>query len=611
MNEAKSDKVIIIGAGPAGLTAAFELNKLGKKSIILESSDSIGGISQTVNYKGNRFDIGGHRFFSKVKYVNEIWSEILEDDLLTRPRLSRIHYNGKFFDYPLKPLNALKHLGPFEAVRVGLSYAKTIVFPSKVEKSFEDWVVNRFGRRLFEIFFETYTEKVWGISCKEISSDWAAQRIKNLSLKSAVTNAILGASKSNGEIVTTLIEQFKYPRLGPGMMWEKCVQILDSEGSYTHMNQRANKVYIQNNQVTGIGLSLKSGDSKMISSAQYISSMPLRELILSMEPLPEENIVTAAKELRYRDYLTVVLIVNKKEVFPDNWIYIHSPQVKLGRIQNYKNWSGEMVENSDYTVLGLEYFLWEKDEEWEWSNEKLIELGHKECQEIGILESEEVVDATVIRMKKAYPVYDHNYTKNVTVIKDYINQISNLQTIGRNGQHRYNNQDHSMMTGVYAARNILGANYDVWSVNVEKEYHEEGDDSNNFDRLIPQKIVEKDQIEDESLPFENERLTSLDPIALGGSVGITMTLILVFSTLILIFKGGDVVAPNLSLLNNYLIGFDISFKGLLIGAIEMLIIGFTCGYLVAWLRNKCFELFIIKSHTEYTRQLNKDILEKI
>ncbi len=483
----EKDKTIIIGGGPAGLTAAYELNKIGKKAIILEAGSQVGGISKTVNYEGNRFDIGGHRFFSKHVYVNEIWEHILGGDLLIRERMSRIHYNGHFFDYPLKPLNALKGLGLGKSVGVIGSYLHSSISPIRNPENFEDWVKNQFGEKLYEIFFKTYTEKVWGMPCHEISADWASQRIKNFSLKEAISNAFsLSGKNGNGAVITTLIEQFKYPRLGPGMMWEVCQKQLEDNGSPTLLNEKVTSIEHRNGKVKKINSLNKKGEKTTYTADHFISSMPLRELVLSLSPAPPNQVVEAARKLRYRDYLTVVLVLKQKEIFPDNWIYIHTPEVKLGRIQNYKNWSPEMVANPIHTTLGLEYFLWEKDEEWNWSDEKLIQLGIEECQKVGLIKKSDVVDATVVKMKKAYPVYDRNYSINVNVIRNYLGGFQNLQTIGRNGLHRYNNQDHSMMTGVFAARNTVGEKNDVWSVNTEAEYHESGENRIS-ERLIPSK----------------------------------------------------------------------------------------------------------------------------
>ena len=493
-NQHQEYPVIIIGAGPAGLTAGYELLKLNRKSIVLEADTQVGGISKTINNRGNRFDIGGHRFFSKISYVNQLWHELLGEELLTCHRLSRIHYSGKFFDYPIKPIKTLKNLGLLETVRVILSYAKVKLSPiKKRDLTFEDWIVNRFGYRLYQIFFKTYTEKVWGIPCNEISADWAAQRIKNLSLTEAMKNAFKLNALSKDKVVTSLIEEFKYPRFGPGMMWETCQQKLDEADCKTHLNTRVKNLFHSNGKVEFVMAEDDAGNEIEFHSTQYISSMPLRHLVPSLIPSPPKHVLQAANSLRYRDFLTVVLDVSRKEVFPDNWIYIHTPEVKLGRIQNYKNWSRDMVKDTNSTTLGLEYFLWEKDEEWSWHDDELIELGISECVQIGLIKTEEVVHGTVVRMKKAYPVYDHSYQKNVNIIKEYLKQFDNLQTIGRNGLHRYNNQDHSMMTGVYAARNIVSPENDVWNVNVEQEYHESVSESkySEGDRMVPTRVNRK------------------------------------------------------------------------------------------------------------------------
>lgn len=489
---------IVIGAGPAGLTAAYELNKLGQKSTILEADRVVGGISRTVNHNGFRFDIGGHRFFSKVTLINDLWREILDDDFLERPRMSRIFYRGKYFDYPLKAGNALAGLGPIEAVRCVMSYAKARLFPHPNPQSFEEWVANRFGHRLYSIFFKTYTEKVWGIPCNEISADWAAQRIKNLSLSEAIRNALLprkGPAKAkDGSVITTLIDTFHYPRYGPGQMWEACERRLTAAGCPTVFESPVQKVRHRNGRVECV-VAGRNGTTEEYAGEHFISSMPLRELIQSLDPLPPSEVLAAASSLRYRDYLTVVLIVKRPELFPDNWIYIHAPEVKVGRVQNYKSWSPAMVPDPNCCTLGLEYFLWDEDEEWTWPDERLIDMGIAESEAIGLVKRAEVVQGIVVRMPKAYPIYDRNYQKTVGLLQRYLETFKNLQTIGRNGQHRYNNQDHSMLAGVFAARNIARGDYrahDTWAVNVEQEYHEQGrvvtTKTAPAERLVPQRL---------------------------------------------------------------------------------------------------------------------------
>ncbi len=480
----KHQKIIIIGAGPAGLTTAYELRKLGINSSILEADNQVGGISRTVNYNGFRFDIGGHRFFSKIPYINQLWQEIIGDDFMIRPRLSRIHYRKHFYDYPLKPLNALKGLGAVQSSKILLNLIKTRLLIVHNDDNFENWIIQRFGTRLYNIFFQTYTEKVWGIPCHEISADWASQRIKGLSLKEAILNSLFG-NGNNSKHIKTLIEQFQYPKLGPGMMWERCQELLDNQGSPTFLCERVERICHVNGKIKHVISRNSNGESNVFSGDQFISSMPLKQFIHALYPHPPGYILHAANKLRYRDYLTVVLIVNREKVFADNWIYIHTPEVMMGRIQNYKNWSPDMVPDPLKTSLGLEYFLWESDKEWSWQDEKLIESGIKECVQLGIIEPDEVEDGTVVRMPKAYPVYDQNYQEHLKTLQHYLGTFTNLQTIGRNGLHRYNNQDHSMLTGVYAARNIAGQKYDVWSVNTEQEYHEDGnqDGINIKDRL--------------------------------------------------------------------------------------------------------------------------------
>jgi protoporphyrinogen oxidase len=483
--------VVVIGAGPAGLTAAYELTKLGLHSVVLEADTSVGGLARTVEHRGYRFDIGGHRFFSKNPLVTRLWQEILGADFLERPRLSRIYYRGHFFDYPLKVFNALAGLGAAEALRVIGSYVKARMRPHQEEQTFEQWVSNRFGERLYRIFFKTYTEKVWGMACAEISADWAAQRIKNLSLSEALRSALGSGNRSrDGQLITTLIESFHYPRLGPGMMWEQCERILEASGVTTLRGARVERLHHHRGRIASVRGHTRTGEPFELEGDQIISSMPLQELVAALDPAPPSEVAHAAQCLRYRDYLTVVLIVKREKIFPDNWIYIHAPEVKMGRIQNYKNWSLDMVPDPSRTALGLEYFLWEKDDEWRWSQEQLIDRGIQECQQIGLVAPREVEDGTVVRMPKAYPVYDQHYLACVARIRRYLENFSNFQTIGRNGLHRYNNQDHSMLTGIYAARNIAGEHHDVWSVNVEAEYLEEGKiaDVLTNDRLTPMSL---------------------------------------------------------------------------------------------------------------------------
>ncbi len=580
-------ETVIIGAGPAGLTAAWELARHGGGAVVFEQDDLVGGISRTCEYKGYRFDIGGHRFFTKVERVQELWLEMLDGEFLVRPRLSRIYYNGKFFHYPLKPMNALLGLGPIEAVRIGVSYIWAQLFPAGPEKSFEDWTCNRFGRRLYEIFFKTYTEKVWGMDCKEISADFAAQRIKNLDLVTAVRNALIGDFLKGGEVVTTLIEQFHYPRHGPGEMWESCARGLAKKGVETHLRHRVASVRWGGGRVKSVMIEGPDGETKEATGDHFLSSMPIRTLLHAMDPAPPKAVLEAADKLRYRDYLTVVLVIDQDELFPDNWIYIHSPEVKLGRIQNYKNWSPDMVADPTKTALGLEYFVQEEDELWSSRDEELIELGKRECEQLGLVNPADVIDGTVIRMAKAYPVYDDVYKDVLAEIRAWLEaEAPNMQLIGRNGQHRYNNQDHSMMTAVLAAENIVAgaADHDVWSVNVEDEYHEEVREDESAgasgDRDTPGRVEEETTIR-----LIEDAFARYDATALGAAVGVVAGLGLFLATAALLLQGGDVVGPNLSLLGNFVIGFEATWLGAVIGLFEAGGAGFLAGWLLAKLIN--------------------------
>ncbi|WOI54052.1 NAD(P)/FAD-dependent oxidoreductase [Parvularcula sp. LCG005] len=459
----------IIGGGPAGLTAAYCLQKYGVnlRPVVFEADALPGGISRTESYKGYRFDIGGHRFFTKVDEVNALWLEVGGDDFIWRDRKSRIYYRGKFYAYPLKPINALTNLGPIEAVRIVLSYMRWKMFPSRVEDNFEQWVVNRFGRRLFDHFFETYTQKVWGIPCSEIRADWAAQRIKNLSLFKAVWNAFTGANDT-----TSLIDRFQYPRLGPGMMWEAFTAAVRTGGGEVNFNTAVQSLKMTGNCVTQITINGPTGE-ETVSVDEVISTMPLRRLVNCIEPSPPQGVIDAAAKLKYRDFLIVTLILDHEDPFDDNWIYIHSPDVKVGRIQNFRAWSPEMVPVEKTASIGMEYFCNVTDEMWNESDESLIAMATRELGQLGLADPASVIDGTVIRQPKAYPVYDTEYKDALGVIREWIDSVENLQTVGRNGMHRYNNQDHSMLTAMLAARNLTGEDHDLWTVNVERSYHEE------------------------------------------------------------------------------------------------------------------------------------------
>jgi protoporphyrinogen oxidase len=479
---------LIIGAGPAGLTAAYELVKAGRSVCVVEQDPRrVGGISRTEEYKGFRFDIGGHRFFSKNPEIEQLWTEILGDRMRVRGRLSRIYYGGHFYKYPLEPLDALRKLGPREALACALSYARTQGFRQRPIRSFEDWVVQAFGRRLYEIFFKTYTEKVWGIPCGEISADWAAQRIKGLSIPSLIRSALRPNRSGNGAVIKTLIDRFRYPPHGPGEMWQTTAARVRERGGTIRMGERAMRIRREPFHVVEV-TTLGDDGEHTHRAEHFISTMPIRQLMEAMDPPPPPKVLEAARALRYRDFFTVVLVVDQAEVFPDNWIYVHDPTVRMGRIQNFKNWSPEMVPDPRYTALGLEYFCSEGDDLWDAPNAELIAMGTREIRTIGLVDAA-IVDGTVVRQPKAYPVYDHGYQHNVALVRDFLRaEAPNLQLVGRNGMHKYNNQDHAMMTGLMAARNILGASFDVWRVNSDAEYLEEEEFAADASRQVPARI---------------------------------------------------------------------------------------------------------------------------
>lgn len=466
--------VVVIGGGPAGLTAAYQLQRLSQshKPVVLEAGRLVGGIARTESHKGFRFDIGGHRFFTKVREVEEMWHEVMKEDFIVVPRMSRIYYRDKYYHYPLRVFNALSNIGVYEAFRIALSYAKWRVSPSREEESFEQWVINRFGGRLYMHFFRSYTQKVWGIPPSSIRADWAAQRIQNLSLIKVIINALTGANDT-----ASLIERFHYPRLGPGMMWEKVRDLVRTAGGEVRMDSKVVRVLHDGGRVTAVEVEQPGASGEpvraLLSGDYFINSMALLDLAEALDPPPPPEVLSAARKLKYRDFLIVTLILDHPDPFPDNWIYIHAPKVKVGRIQNFRAWSPEMVPNPNQASIGMEYFCQEGDGLWSMSDADLIALAAGELDELGLATKASVVDGAVIRQPKAYPVYDGEYQEALGVVAEWLSGLENFQTVGRNGLHRYNNQDHSMLTAMLAVRNILGEKHDVWSVNVERSYHEE------------------------------------------------------------------------------------------------------------------------------------------
>jgi protoporphyrinogen oxidase len=596
MMDRSAGPVIIIGGGPAGLTAAYELTKHNLRPIVLEQQDKVGGLSRTESYKGYYFDMGGHRFFTKAKAVNEMWQKILAQEFLLRPRLSRIYYRGKFFHYPLKPFNALFGLGLGQAILIGLSFLRWQIFPYRSEETFEQWVTNRFGQRLFLTFFKTYTEKVWGISTSELKAEWAAQRIKDLSLKTA----LLGMFIKPKTQITTLIEEFHYPRFGPGMLWTAVKDEVERRGGAVYLNTEVIQINRTGNCIDSIVI-LRNGVEENIHGSAFISSMPISDFIKRLDPVPSE-VLQAAERLNYRDFLTVGLIVNQPHLFPDNWIYVHSPEVKVGRIQNFKNWSPDMVPDASKTSLGLEYFCNEGDELWGLPDCELIELAKREIERIGLARYADVEDGCVFRVPKAYPVYDSGYRGYLTTVRDFVDRLENFQTIGRNGLHRYNNQDHAMMTGMLAVRNlVLNERNDLWSVNTDQSYHEEirAEEAN-------EKEAEVSQVWRGTLRHIFPRL---DPLAFGLAAGLVSGALLLFATLFLALRGGPDVGDNLSLLDNFFPGYTVTVYGSLLGWFYALIVGFAVGWAFAYLRNVAVYISAVLIHRDIELNVLRRLLD--
>ncbi len=461
----------VLGAGPAGLTAAYVLGLRGAQGVVYEADGLVGGIAKTVEYKGYRFDLGGHRFFTKIAQIERLWEELMGDEFLVRPRLSRIYYKGKYFAYPLQAGDVVSRLGLLESALCSLSY-----FQAQLNRhwqrmdTFEDWVTANFGSRLYDAFFRSYTEKVWGIPGSEIHAEWAVQRIKDFSFWTALVSA-LHLTRSRP---TTLIEEFHYPRLGPGQMWEAMRGRVEERGIPVLLNHRITAVHHEHEVVRGLTVET-NGRPAGVDVERVVSSVPLSELVLSLDPAPRDEILDAAHRLRYRSLCLVALIIDHEQPFPDNWIYLHDPDTRAGRVQNFGAWSEAMVRPGT-TCLGVEYFCFEGDEIWEMPDEEAVVLATKELAQVGLVDPADVIDGVKVRVPKAYPMYDGDYKEAVATLRGYLAGFENLVTCGRNGLHRYNNQDHSMWTAILATLNLVdGAAYDVWSVNTEAEYHEEGD----------------------------------------------------------------------------------------------------------------------------------------
>ncbi|MCD4718183.1 MAG: FAD-dependent oxidoreductase [Desulfobacterales bacterium] len=569
------ETVLILGAGPAGLSAAYECINRDVRPIVLDKENTVGGMARTNNCKGYYFDIGGHRFFTKNQRIGRLWQDMLGDDFLKVDRMSRIYHQGRFFNYPLDFINTLSNLGIAESLLIVLSYCKAQLLPYPQERSFEEWVINRFGSRLYRTFLKTYTEKVWGIPCHKIQSGWAEQRIKGLSLMSAVSNALIGTQKAR-----SLINEFHYPLKGPGMMWQRFQQAILAGGGRVELNSKAVGLNHKNGRITGVTY-IHNEKTVEVPVGHLISSIPITRLVSLLEPKTPDEIYKAAHRLSYRAFIIVGLVVDKKDLFPDQWLYIHSPNVQVGRIQNFKNWSSAMVPDPRKTSVGMEYFCTEGDEIWTMPDSDLTEMASRELSELGLAHMDDIQDSFVMRQPNAYPIYDHSYQKQLDIIRDFLGTIDNLQTIGRNGMHRYNNMDHSMLTGVLAVENIFGENHDLWDLNVDRGYLEE-DDKTADRKLIPEKIL-------------TQTFARMDKLAFATAVGSVLGLIFFIATIWPVIIEGDMVDPRLILLAQYFIGYTVTIKGAFVASAYSFGWGFLLGWLFAYLRNLFIGLYIFRA----------------
>ena len=585
------EPAVIIGAGPAGLAAAHELVRRGIRPLVLEKADKVGGLARTETYKGYRFDIGGHRFFTRIDRVQRLWEEMLPHDFIKVSRLSRIHFNGRLFNYPLDFFNTFTNLGLTESFLILLSYLRAQVRPHPEEKSFEQWITNRFGSRLHKRFFRAYTEKVWGIPSNRIQADWAAQRIRKLSLMAALSNALFATERPR-----SLIEEFWYPRSGSGMMWQRFQEVIKAEGGKVRLNSRVTALKHENGLITRVIL-MNGGTPEEIPVGNVISSTPLSELVGILEPPAPDGVLEAGSRLTHRAFIMVGLIINKRYLFPDQWLYIHSPDVRVGRIQNFRNWSDSMVPDPEKTNIGMEYFCSEGDEIWTMSDSHLLEMASRELLALNLVDNGEIQDGVVLRQAKAYPIYDRGYDEHLGVPRGYLKTVNNLQTIGRSGMHRYNNMDHSMLTGMLAAENILGKNHDLWEVSEEHGYLEE-DKKARDEKHSAEQILTK-------------AFARIDKLAFAVATGFVSGLLFFMATLWLVLKGGEVVGPHLRLLSQYFVGYTVTVKGAFVAAGYGFLWGFLFGWLFAYLRNLFCAFFIYRAKKKAELLSLKDFFDHL
>lgn len=465
------EPIYILGAGPAGLAAAYTLTQQGYPVVVVERDAQVGGLAKSIEYKGFILDYGPHRFYTKLAPVLKLWNGVLGDEQVAVNRLTRIYYGGKYFSYPLKARQVLVALGLSESFQILLSYLWARLFPKRETNNFAEWVTDKFGKRLFEIFFKGYTEKLWGISCTEISTDWASQRIKGLSLSKAIRNALLG----NDGKVKNLIDQFQFPRLGSGQLYEKISDYLHQHHQSILLNTEV--VQLHQNELAVTHVTLRNRITKeetTVSCSGVISSIPITHLVQQIQSPPPQKVIQAAKSLKFRNTILVYLIVEGGDLFPDNWLYINDPKVQVGRVTNFANWSPEMLPNSHQTPLCCEYWCNYNDDLWQCPEDELRLLAEQELRKIGLLKNQTVSDGFVLRLPRTYPVYAGDYKTALATLQQYLEQFKNLQLVGRYGAFKYNNQDHSLLMGILAAENVLTpAKHDLWAVNSDSEYVEE------------------------------------------------------------------------------------------------------------------------------------------